>query len=182
MQLAPLHGSAAPLRSGLTRRAAAAPGTVGHGVRREGEGGVGSGRGKGGNKGTKLNCWSDFLLERRDLVPERPETGQPLRVLDGRRGCQKPSVLESTPHFESVLDLDAGCLGGQVSIPSPSSSASSLPLSSACSTHCPEDNRTSGAGGRGAWGTTLGRGGAQKTGSVFRKRWRWRCVCDEAAG
>ena len=45
--------------------------------------GEGSGRGKGGNKGTKLNCWSDFLLERRDLVPERPETGQPLRVLDG---------------------------------------------------------------------------------------------------
>lgn len=51
---------------------------------REGETGREREREEGeGTKGPELNCWSDFLREWRDLVPEWPEMGQPLRVLDG---------------------------------------------------------------------------------------------------
>lgn len=109
-------------------------GTVGRGVRGEGEGGAGSGRGRGGNKGTELNCWSDFLREWRDLCQSGLNRASPPRGLGWLMRPPEAQRIGVNPPFESVLDLDAGCLGGRVSIPSPSSSAS-CPASLLCLLH-----------------------------------------------
>ena len=131
---------------------------------REGEGGAGSGRGRGGNKGTELNCWSDFLRGWRDLCQSGLNRASSPRSRMADEAARSPADWSQPPTLKACSTWMLAVLGDESASHPLSSLPPALPLSSACSTHCPDNTRTSGADGRGTWGTTLGRGGAQKTG------------------